>query len=87
MPDLLRDKAVAEYLQNFPYRITVRAGYTWSPQFKEFADWCESNLGVKYKDWHLTQTSKSSYTLHMKSSKWSIFLALKFSNIIDSNQL
>ena len=65
-----------EYIERFDYRLTVKLGKTYTPEFKEFSAWCENRLGTKYKDWFLTSNSKGHYTLFCKSNKWSTFLAL-----------
>ena len=55
-------------------------------EFKEFNQWCEANLGTKYKDWFLAGAGgvrNTKYTLYLKDTKKSMFLALKFSESID----
>lgn len=82
--------SINEYLKNFPYQISVHLGKVYTPEFKEFNAWCEKNLGVKYKDWFLIGhggMSNSKYTLWLKDTKKSMFLALKYSEAIDSTNL
>lgn len=86
LPDDARD-SISEYLKNFPYKIEITVGRTYTQDFKELYSWCERNLGAKYKDWFLTGSGgiqNNKYTLFLKDSKKSMFLALKFSESIDS---
>ncbi len=78
--------SIAEYMKNFPYNIRVKLGKVYSQEFKDFNNWCEDNLGTKYKDWFLVG-SPGRYTLYLKDTKKSMFLALKFSEAIDSTSL
>ena len=78
--------SIANYLKNFPYRISVNLGKVYTEEFKEFNQWCEANLGTKYKDWFLAGAGgvrNTKYTLYLKDTKKSMFLALKFSESID----
>jgi hypothetical protein len=82
--------AIASYLLKFPYKINIKVGQTYTQNFKEFNAWCEKTLGVKYKDWFLighAGINNPTYTLYLKDSKKSMFLALKYSEIIDTAQL
>ena len=83
MPEGAGD-SIAAYLKNFPYKIKVSFGKVYTPEFKEFNSWCEDNLGVKYKDWFLVG-QPNNYTLYLKDTKKSMFLALKYSESIDSS--
>lgn len=79
--------SINEYMKRFPYKIQFRAGNTYSQDFKEIHGWCTKNLGVKYKDWFLTGNGgirNCNYTLYLKDSKKSTFLALKYSESIDN---
>ena len=79
--------SINDYLKNFPYRIRVSLGKVHTAEFKEFNQWCTANLGIKYKDWFLAGaggTRTIQYTLYLKDSKKSMFLALKYSECIDS---
>lgn len=78
--------SIDDYLKNFPYRITVRFGKTYSPEFKEFNRFCESMLGVKYKDWFLV-SGANNYTLMLKDNKKAVFLSLKYSEVVDRSLL
>lgn len=73
------------YLTRFPYRIVIKAGATYTPQFKEFNTWCNENLGIKYKDWFLSPYNRTAYRLYLRDTKYSMFLALKFSDLIDTS--
>jgi hypothetical protein len=82
--------SIAAYMKNFPFHIKIKLGRVYTAEFKEFNAWCESNLGVKYKDWFITSQSGPStgnYTLWLKDTKKSMFLTLKFSESIDSHTL
>lgn len=79
--------SLAKYIQRFPYKIEINIGQTYTEDFKELYAWCNKNLGAKYKDWFLTGhggVRNSKYTLYLKDSKKSLFLALKYSDSIDS---
>jgi hypothetical protein len=65
-----------DYLKQFEYRVTVKLGQTYTPEYQEFSAWCHERLGVKYKDWFITSNSKGQYTLYSRSNKWAMFLAL-----------
>jgi len=77
-PDPTFDKALGDYLKQFEYRVTLKLGHSYGYDFKEFTDWCNTRLGVKYKDWFLYTSQKGEYTLFCRSSKWAIFLALTY---------
>lgn len=82
--------SIAQYLRNFPYKINVNLGKVYTAEFKEFHEWCSSNLGIKYKDWFLAGAGgvrNTKYTLYLKDTKKSMFLALKYSESIDSTEL
>lgn len=74
----------AKYMRRFPFQITVRIGKVYTPEFKEFHKWCEDNLGKKHLDWFIHARDRNRYTLFLRDSKWNMFLALKFSDIVDS---
>lgn len=78
--------SIADYLAGFPYRIKINFGKVYSAEFKEFNAWCEKTLGTKYKDWFLVSQTKG-YTLYLKDTKKSMFIALKYSDSIDSTSL
>lgn len=78
------------YMQNFPYSISVKLGKVYSQEFKEFHEWCHKHLGKKYKDWFIVANGVSklgTFTLYLKDNKMSMFLALKYSESIDSSNL
>lgn len=75
------------YLKGFPYHIDIVAGQVYDPRFKEFAAWCNQSLGVKFKDWFLLSTGKTTYRLHMRDTKHSMFLSLKYSDLIEGSKL
>lgn len=75
-PDPSFDRALGEYLAQFEYRVSLRLGSSYSPEFKEFTEWCNHRLGTKYKDWFLYTSGKNTYTLFCRSNKWAMFLAL-----------
>lgn len=75
--------SIADYMKKFPYHIKVKLGKVYTPEFKEFHEWCVNNLGIKYKDWHLIG-SPGNYTLWLKDTKKSMFLTLKYSESIDT---
>lgn len=82
--------SIASYMKRFPYRISITIGKTYTEDFKEFNEWCLKNLGTKYKDWFLAGhggVNNSKYTLYLKDSKKSMFLALKYSDSIDNTTL
>jgi hypothetical protein len=79
--------SINRYLGNFPFRIRIQLGRVYSQEFKEFNAWCESHLGNKYKDWFLTSGNNNYYTLYLKDTKKSLFLALKYSESIDSSSI
>lgn len=68
--------AVSEYLDNFSYQQELKLGPSYGMDFKEFHDWCETNLGTKFKDWFLFSSGKHTYTLYCRNDKWAIFLKL-----------
>lgn len=82
----LDSNSINEYMKNFPFHIRVNLGRVYSAEFKEFNAWCEDNLGVKYKDWFLIG-QPGRYTLWLKDTKKSMFLALKYSESIDSTNI
>ena len=71
-----------EYLKQFEYRLCVRLGPTYKPEYKEFVEWCDTRLGIKFKDWFITSNGKGTYTLHARSNKWATFLALTWVDYI-----
>lgn len=75
-PDPGFDRAMSEYLAQFEYKVTVRLGSSYSPEFKEFIEWCNTRLGTKYKDWFIYANGKNTYTLFCRNDKWAMFLAL-----------
>ena len=77
-------EVVTEYLDKFTYRQTLNLGPSHSAKFKEFHEWCNSHLGVKFKDWFLFPCGKDVYTLFCRDSKWAIFLALTWVDIISA---
>ena len=77
------DRATFEYLSKFPLRVRVTLGQTYTPHFKEFYEWCCTNLGSPYKDWFLVNTTKSDYTLYIANPKWMSILALRFPERVD----
>lgn len=78
--------SINEYMKNFPFHIRVNLGKVYTQEFKEFNAWCEANLGTKYKDWFLIG-QPGRYTLWLKDTKKSMFLALKYSESIDSTNI
>ena len=76
------DKAFSDYLSQFNYKVTVKLGYTYTTEYKDFAEWCKTRLGVQYKDWFLTSNGKGNYTLFCRDNKWMTFLALTHVDII-----
>lgn len=79
--------SISAYLKNFPYKISINIGQTYTQDFKELYAWCNRNLGIKYKDWFLAGQGglrNSTYTLYLKDSKKGMILALKYSESIDS---
>jgi hypothetical protein len=74
--DVAFERATAEYISQFEYRVTVRLGPSYSKEFKEFSEWCSDRLGVRYKDWFIIASAKNEYVLHCRTDKWSTFLAL-----------
>lgn len=86
LPDGESD-SLAQYLKNFPYTVNINIGQTYTQDFKELYAWCTKHLGVKYKDWFLAGhggVRNSKYTLYLKDNKKSLFLALKYSESVDS---
>jgi hypothetical protein len=82
--------SISVYMKQFPYKLRFKAGQTYSQDFKDIHEWCLKNLGLKYKDWFLTGNGgirSCSYTLYLKDSKKSMFLALKYSEMIDRDDL
>lgn len=77
--------ALHDYLGNFQYHVVVDLGHSYSTQFKEFTEWCDQRLGVKYKDWIIVGggTKGSKSTLHIKDKKWIAFMMLTFPHLID----
>jgi len=69
-------EAYWDYLKQFEYRITIQLGHTYTTDYKEFHEWCNTRLGNKYKDWFITSNGKGNYTLFARSNKWSTFLSL-----------
>jgi hypothetical protein len=84
---MIMGKEATEYISSFPYHIEVEAGPVYNETFKDFSAWCNNSLGVKFKDWFLLSTGKNSYRLYMRDTKHSMFLSLKYSNIITSSKL
>jgi hypothetical protein len=81
-PDAEFTQAYWDYLKQFEYRLTVKLGPSHTDKFKEFTQWCQSHLGIKYRDWFMTSNGKGTYTLHVQSSKWATFLALAWFDVI-----
>lgn len=75
-PDPAFGVALGDYLKQFEYKITLKLGSTYSSEFKEFTEWCQTRLGTKYKDWFLYNSSKGEYVLFCRNNKWATFLAL-----------
>jgi len=65
-----------DYLERFDYSIKVKLGKSYSPEFKDFYSWCDSHLGVRYKDWFIVSAGKDTYTLRCRNNKWATFLVL-----------
>lgn len=85
LPEEFAD-SINEYVSNFTVKLSFIFGQVYTPEFKEFNKWCEANLGTKYKDWFLVGgggVRNTKYTLYLKNSKRSTFLALKYSEHID----
>ena len=80
-------KDAIDYIKRFPYYIDVQAGHVYDAQFKDFMNWCNQTLGIKFKDWYLMNNGKQTYRLHMRDSKYSMFLTLKYSDIIIGSNL
>ena len=80
-------KDALAYLRTFPYHIDIQAGHVYDAQFKEFNEWCNNTLGVKYRDWYMLGSGKRNYRLHLRDTKYSMFLTLKYSDIIVSSNL
>ena len=72
-----------DYLERFDYAITVKLGKSYSKEFKTFYEWCNSHLGVKYKDWFIVSSGKDTYTLKCRNNKWAMFLALTWIDVIE----
>lgn len=68
--------ALADYLKQFEFKVTVKLGPSHSTTFNEFHDWCHQRLGTKYKDWFLYTIGKGEYCVFVRESKWASFLAL-----------
>lgn len=73
---MIDNTAYWDYAKQFEYRVTVKLGASHTEPFKEFNQWCEQHLGVKYRDWFITSNSRGVYTLFARSNKWATFLAL-----------
>jgi hypothetical protein len=82
VPDPSFDQAYNDYISQFDYRVTVKLGFTYTAKYKEFTEWCEDRLGIRYKDWFLTSNGKGYYTLLCRDNKWMTFLALTHIDII-----
>jgi uncharacterized protein YycO len=82
VPDPGFDQAYSDYISNFDHKVTVKLGYTYTSKYKEFTEWCEDRLGIRYKDWFLTSNGKGYYTLFCRDNKWMTFLALTYVDII-----
>jgi hypothetical protein len=83
MPTSIEDAtATFNYLSSFPYRIYVQGGPVYSTRFKEFHQYCVDTLGIKYKDWYILSVDINVYALLLKDNKHSMFLVLKFSDIV-----
>lgn len=68
--------AYGDYLERFGYSVTVKLGKSYSKEFKSFYEWCQSHLGVHYKDWFIVSAGKDTYTLKCQNDKWATFLIL-----------
>lgn len=64
------------YLKQFDYQVTVKLGQSYTHDFKQFTEWCNQRLGVKYKDWFIADVGKGRYTLFARNTKWATFLTL-----------
>lgn len=80
-------KEAADYLSRFPYCIHIDAGRSYDPRFKELVAWCNQTMGIKFKDWFLISTGNTTYRLHMRDSKYGMFLSLKYADIITGSNL
>ena len=75
-PDPSFGIALAEYLEQFEYRVDVRLGSTYTQEYSDFNDWCKLRLGSQYKDWFIYSLGHGKYCVFIRSSKWATFLAL-----------
>lgn len=81
-PDPTFDKALADYLKQFEFKVVVKLGSTYTPEYTEFHAWCKDRLGAQYKDWFIYALGHGKYCVFIRSSKWASFLALTWVDML-----
>ena len=70
-------KDAQDYLKGFSVSVRLRGDYQRNPHVKECYQWCEANMGAKYKDWFMMGS-----TVHFKDTMRVTLFRLVWSDLI-----
>jgi hypothetical protein len=75
-----------QYLKRFSAKVHIKTGESYHKYNKEVYEWCESYMGVKYKDWFMiSQGTGKSNSIWIREAKRATFFRLKWNDIIEDS--